>query len=230
MNSLLPIALGAAASDILTGYGSSFATLGGAGLTAMVGRLLRKRLETAQEILLDELRRGKRSLAAVEEVDELAAIVFRYGRAAQEGTAKLNLRLMAKVIAGQAHLGSLVADEFLAWADVLASLRREEVILLACFLKENDRFLHEADGKVSLSQLWDRCRGQVVPTVFSSEDRMRVSACAVMRTGLLMNDPTFDGTGFFAVSPLLKDLVQVASFQDALREEGIDLGEDCGCP
>jgi len=37
---------------------------------------------------------------------------------------------MAKVIAGQAHRGNLLADEFLYHADMLASLRREGVLVL----------------------------------------------------------------------------------------------------
>jgi hypothetical protein len=37
---------------------------------------------------------------------------------------------MAKMIAGQAHRGNLLNDEFLYYADMLASLRREEVLVL----------------------------------------------------------------------------------------------------
>src|SRR5712692_6521403 len=51
-------------------------------------------------------------------------------RAAQEGAARLNLRLLAKVIAGQFQAGRLVADEFLHHAERLALLSRDEVVVI----------------------------------------------------------------------------------------------------
>ena len=103
--------------------------LAGARFAVAVQQVQRRRAERARDILLDELSRGEKTVS-VPEVEEAAAVLLRYGRAAQEGAARLNLRLMAKVIAGQVHQQALYADEFLRHADIIAGLRREEVTLL----------------------------------------------------------------------------------------------------
>jgi hypothetical protein len=94
---------------------------GGSLLGVPVERLMRRRRQAAGELLLVELRRGGRTFAEVEE-DELAAVVYRYSRAAQEGTARLNLRLMATVIAGQAFRGNLATTPLLARLQAFAPI------------------------------------------------------------------------------------------------------------
>lgn len=71
------------------------------------------------------------------ETDEFVAILYRYLSKAQEGAACLNLRLMARVVREQLEGPGLYASEFLRYSELLASLTREEVILLAtrCRLK-----------------------------------------------------------------------------------------------
>jgi hypothetical protein len=62
-------------------------------------------------------------------------VVVRYLRAAREGAARLNLRLLAKAIAGKLQSGRLVADEFLQYAEALASLSRDEIIVIGTMYK-----------------------------------------------------------------------------------------------
>ena len=125
MNTPVPALLSAAVKEVL-----NLTKLPGGNLLGVaIEQLFRHRAEVARDILLDELRGADKTLAAAE-IEEAAAIFYRYMRAAQEGGARLNLRLMAKVIAGQAHRGNLLADEFLYYADMLASLRREEILVL----------------------------------------------------------------------------------------------------
>ncbi len=225
MTNLLPLALGAAVSDILASYASPVAALGGAGLSAVVAKLLRYRLDVAREILLEEVSRGEKTLHDLGEVDELAAITFRYARAAQEGTARLNLRLMAKVIAGQAQAGPLVADEFLAWADVLASLRREEVILLAEMVRVRaDLQAHHPEEAPQqwLGKIRDVLAGRMIPSHFSSEDELAATELGLSRTGLVVGLIIYSGGPRHAPSPLMDELQALAPFQGALREEGIN--------
>lgn len=59
--------------------------------------------------------------------------------------ARLNLRLLAKMIAGQSAIPPLYADEFLAWADVLASLRRDQVMLLGAVVRHYADIPRESD-------------------------------------------------------------------------------------
>lgn len=222
MSSKLPVLLSAAAEDAV----SLFLPFGGNTLGAITGlaleEMFRKRQEQARKILLDELRKGDRRIEDAADVDEIVAIVHRYGRAAQEGAARLNLRLMAKVIAGQAHTGNLVADEFLYYADLLASLRREEVILIATLhrLRKQAEPINRDDD--SHHRLWLQAVSSFAPSLFPSEDEVRAAATAATRTGLVqVSGSTIGGDQFFTTSTAMDKLEQLAPFQDALREEGI---------
>jgi hypothetical protein len=192
---------------------------GGALLGAAVEQLIRKRGVAAGEILISELRRGDRTLSEIE-IDEFAAVLFRYMRAAQEGTARLNLRLMAKVVAGQASHSNLVADEFLYYTDILSSLRREEVILLGTMhrettlQKENIQVAEEDKAGEAMTAT----RKQLVPMPFATEGDFLATAGALLRTGLISAVSGW-GSLIYQTTPLLERFCALASIDDALNEE-----------
>ncbi len=192
-----------AIGEILS-YGAG--TLGAVAGIAL-SELMKKRAEDAREIALDELRRGAVTLREAGEPEEVVAVLHRYLREAREGRARLNLRLMAKIMAGQAYRGNLVADEFLYYADLVASLRREEVMLVAAVLKH--------DGDMS------RIAAELVPQPFASSSDLNAASAAVTRTGLIYNDNEGLSTtaNRYRPSPLLKRLAQLVRFDDALRQE-----------
>ncbi len=169
--------------------------IAGAGFALVAGQLLRQRAEQARDILLDELRRGEQTLSAPE-VDETVAVLLRYGRAAQEGAARLNLRLMAKIIAGQAQQHVLYANEFLRHADVIAGLRREEVILLGALQRHWD-----APAVQALANDHDRMNeakrlmlAELIPVPFMDIAELAATEDAIVRTGFLAGTETFGGT------------------------------------
>jgi hypothetical protein len=86
--------------------------------------------EQARDILFEELRKANVSDAQAASEDDAIAVVIRYLRAAREGAARLNLRLLAKAIAGKVQSSRLIADEFLQYAEALASLSRDEIIVI----------------------------------------------------------------------------------------------------
>lgn len=72
------------------------------GMAVAALKAYRQRLgEAATEILLDELQQGDVDAAKVAAEDERIAVVYRYLRASWEGAARVNLRLLAKAIAGR---------------------------------------------------------------------------------------------------------------------------------
>lgn len=164
-----------------------------------------------------ELRRGDRYILEAEDVDEAAAMMFRYLRAAQEGTARLNLRLMAKIMRGLAAERPIYADQFLRYAEMVAALTREEVILIATLyaktqdLKENPEWREEA---------LNLAKGELVPRVFDSADRFYAVMAAASRTGLVVTGGWSDQ---FCTTPLMEDLARLVSFREALEEEGIEV-------
>lgn len=228
---VLPAAVGAVVSDLFSACGVPGASTVGMMLSSRAEAVMSRRRDAAREILLEELRKGQTFVDQAASIDEWVAVWLRYSRAAQEGAARLNLRLMAKVIAGQAQTGLLVADEFLAWAEVLASLRREEVVFIAALhaaklAARRDPAANPAD----LEGLWGRVSARLVPSFFDNEERMRAVGYAAMRTGLIVVPPDFFALGYFTTSLQMERFTFSDFFQDALREEGIDLEGGHGCP
>jgi len=215
----LPSLLSAVVSDGFSFEQFQSGSVAGFAVSAVLSRLMHRRLEAAQSIFLEELRAGETSLPPAQ-IDDGVAIVYRYFRAAQEGAARINLRLMAKVIAGQARLSNLSADEFLSDADVIAALRRDEIILLATVHRgwTSDRIVQEPeDSRVTAPLRW--AEAELVPSVFRDAEDLRATAASIVRTGLLVPLPSWDWTRY-APTPKLARLVSLASFEAALNQEG----------
>ncbi len=171
-------------------------------------------------MLLKELRRGNKTICDVDE-GEVAEIVFRYMRAAQEGTARVNLRLMAEVIAGQAAAGNLVADEFLYYADILASLRYEEVVVLATLYRTTQEAIAKHTGdNILATQAMTAASLELSQTLGFKDLDFAATAGAIMRTGLIASAPG-QGGGFNIYYPtsLMDKLYALAPFEKALEEE-----------
>lgn len=198
----------AVVADAMSAYGlPASGTSGVAGL-AVWRKLSASRVEAAREILVEELKRGQKTAFEVPE-DELAAVTFRYARAAVEGSARLNLRLLAAVAAGQLEGPGLYADDFLRHADVLASLRREEVLLLG-------EFLHVAKSAhtdvATSNEVWQVVKGRMNDNHGLNEVQARALAVSCMRTGYLSQEA---GTWVEPMLPVLTDsLVALNSLAD----------------
>lgn len=196
-----------------------------------------RRLEAAHSRLLEELRAGQITLIDAGAQDDFIAIWHRYFRAAQEGAARTNLRLMARIIAGMAGRRSLVADQFLHYADILAGLRRDELILVATLhrhRKECDRKLAEGQkghiGDLAIGRAEDPgynegpspyklTKDELIPKVFESEGHFNAVCNALTRTGLVTAASSF-GPLVFLTSPLMDRLESVASVEAAIAAEG----------
>ena len=100
MNSLTSI-MGGGFADVVNAMGWPVSNLAGSALAEGLKALLDARASKSRTLLLEEVRKGNKTLESAADADEFIAIIYRYARSGQEGTARLNLRLMAKVIAGQ---------------------------------------------------------------------------------------------------------------------------------
>ena len=101
-------------------------------VSSAIGKLMGKRHALLREIIRCEIRQG--NFERVDE-DELISICFRLIRDAEEGVAKNNLRLMARVINGMAEKKNLKASSFLNYASILANLTEDEIIVLGIMSK-----------------------------------------------------------------------------------------------
>lgn len=188
-----------------------------AGRTAL-NAYLKKRNKDAQQILFDELSRGDVFPEQIAAEDDGIAVIHGYLRAAWEGRARVNLRLLAKAITGQLQQRRLVADEYYLHAETLAGLSRDEIVLLATMIRcfgvvERSAYYKWKDTEAELGKHgW-------------TEARIQATGGRALRSGYAY--PQYYGHGEMVVhvenhylpSPLLLELEVTVDFQDALLRE-----------
>lgn len=216
-------------NDLGTGRGAP----GSSVLSASVGQTLRlywaKKAAEARDVLMHEMSRGTRHALEVADNDETIAICHRYSRAAFEGAARLNLRLMAKVISGQALSGSLYAREFHEFANDLESLTVAEIVFLGTLVKltEQNPELPKSDGSTETygvaQSVGILLRKTLLETEhFPSDESFRACGLALQRTGLVFDSVHLSGGDtILGPSPRLVRLTKLVDFRDALLSEGI---------
>lgn len=179
-------------------------------------QLLGKRAEAARDILVDRLQKAKATLKDIPE-DEAAAITYRYMRAAEEGAARVNLKLLADVIVGQDAKPGFYANDFLLWADIISSLRHEEIVVLGTMQREAALV---ADGLPSDFNVWARCQHTLLNErgiSFPSSDAL---AAALLRTGLVtLIAGTIDGGPAYAPTADLQKLAEMSDLESYYMEE-----------
>lgn len=173
--------------------------------------------------MISELRVGERDLTDIGATDDAAAILFRYLRAAQEGAARLNLGLLGSCIHGQITASALYADQFLYHADLLASLKREEVMLLAALLRQIKKFDDEIargveipEGTSRTAMVHERILEELTGSPpFLTKEHVVAIAAATQRTGLLILSAGFGGQ-FIIAGPLLAEVERLIDIEGVL--------------
>lgn len=213
-----PELLGAVVSDVMSVALIPGASTAGLMVTQAFSKLMEKRIGAAREILLAELGAGNISLP-VDQMEEAVATVYRYQRAASEGAARVNLRLMAQAIAGKAQRSALSASKFLHDADAIASLRREEILLLAAMHRIYDMDFETPGGEKKVKTgATAALHKELIPNVFRTEEELNAVAAGLMRIGFVVNNGGFDG-GIYVPTSLLARLIAESSFEDAIKKE-----------
>jgi hypothetical protein len=118
----------AIASDVL----SAFNVPGGSLLSKLGDKYLEKKQREAAEILIEEVSKGSSEPINFpdSEADPLIEIIYRFSKAAADGAARENLRLLAQVIAGLKRNKALEANQFRRWANILEQLTRDELLVI----------------------------------------------------------------------------------------------------
>jgi hypothetical protein len=223
MASSFPSLVGSTFADIASAMTFGASNLAGTSIAEAIERMMRGRAEEARSIFLEELGQGLRPPRDPGEVDEFVAILYRYLSKAREGAARLNLRLMARVVRGQLEGRGLYASEFLRYSELLASLTREEVILLAT----RHRLRLEFDAAKTTADWSDtsivnkRVESTLVPNVFPTPVHLNATLTALQRTGLVWPAAATSGGGpVWQDTPLLDQVALLARFEGALESEG----------
>jgi hypothetical protein len=135
---LIPEAIGAVIEGVCV-YGEGEAPIAGFA-TGAVLRYLLGRQDTARGTLRSQLERSGVTAADFKDTEQLAAAALRYMRAARDQAADENLRVLAQAMVGLARRYELWASDFLRYAEILAPLSRDELILIGTLMKEDQEF------------------------------------------------------------------------------------------
>lgn len=184
--------IGSIIDDCLSVKGVPMATAG-----AVLSRVMGKRHQVLREVIASEFRQGNFDHA---DEDEFVSICYRLIRDAEEGLAKNNLRLLARVINGMAEKNELKAPSFLRYATILSSLTDKEVRILAVMVQYKD-YIHQPKTE-------DQRHAALQTVTKQAEGHLQ----ALMRTGLVnMRMHTIqdisDGTHKYALTKLMDEIL-----------------------
>lgn len=189
---------------------------GGGAAGRALKALFKKRADSAREIMLAELSRGKVRFSETD-AEEAVAIVYRYLRAAQEGAGRVNLRLLAQVLSGQAHLGLIKADDFLYYADFLSPLRRDEILLAGSILHHWEVAIDQKDDSIERKRTaTTKAREALIPSVFADAAEFQAVADGLRRTGFFSIQATAGGGDLLGPSPVQLRLASMVDFEAAV--------------
>lgn len=191
--------------------------------TSTAEQLFRKywarKASEVRETLLEEIAQGADPLITASD-DDGVEIVIRVMNAAIAGAARINLRLMAKVLAGLARHPPIYASDFARYQRAIADLSREEINFVATLYRhwKTSRSTSENEPAAA-SEAWKQTTKELVPGLFPTENHMRTAAYAVQRFGLVIAGNRWDESGILKPSPLMDEIARLASFEEALKRE-----------
>ena len=171
-------------------------------------------------MLLDELRAGNIGELEVAEKNEVVAICHRFLIAARDGTARRNMRLLARAWVGLANRDRLYSDDFNKYADTLARLTRDQILVLGRYhAMWTEEVEQSTDQEEVRARAWIQLNNQLVPTEFPTADHMTSICAQAAGLGLLNVGSAFGGLTY-RPSPILFEIIELVDFQDVLRAEG----------
>lgn len=185
-----------------------------------------RKLAESRDILFDEITGGNFNNIAD---DDKISLMHRYTLAAMNGTARLNLRLLAKAInsiaKGEQLRSPIYANEFNRYAQILETLSDEEIHLLAQLYKmrENDLKyikLHNEPPKGINADYFTKLIAGYEYSQPEKVKEIKAIAGALLRTGLIYQENVgYGGSYVYALTPFFDKIIELVDFQDALDKE-----------
>jgi hypothetical protein len=190
---------------------------------AAMDALLKGRAEQKRQILFDELAAGKISMLEVINKDDLSSCIYQYEIASMKGAADYKLKLMARVLRGQLEGGVLIPDEFLSNSEMIASLREEEIKLIATLYRIEQAHIGIPDWSQRVRAVMLAVSAALIPKVFADIDTMNSIAVATQKKGLILYANM--GVGGEAPDNLveLRTTSRMAKFAEIARFETLGL-------
>ncbi len=211
MEGLLPDAIGATIETAFVWAKAEILAPGAGFAASAIARYLLGRQGAGRGILRSELERAGATAADFRDADQFAAAAVRYMRAARDQAADENLRILARAMIGLARRDELWASDFLKYAEILAQLSRDELIVIG--------WLMRADAKLApppppgSTDLWQTLK---MADLFPSEEYLAAVAARAQRSGLISPITGFDGT-HYELSPIGREVRAVVDISEALE-------------
>lgn len=185
-----------------------------------------KKLAESRDILFDEIKQGNFNNIAD---DDKISLMHRYTLAAMNGTARLNLRLLAKAINsitnGKQLPSPIYANEFNRYAQILETLSDEEIHLLARLYKAREYDLeyiklHNEPPKGINADYFTKLIAGYEYSEPEKAKEIKAMAGALLRTGLIYQENIGCGGSYvYALTPFFDKVIELVDFQDALDKE-----------
>lgn len=126
---------GEATVSVVSAVIDTLLPIAGTAVGSLFKDLIRKRLEAAQAVLVEELRSGHIEIIDNKDLDEFIPIAYRFVEAARRGERLNIIRSYAKLIRVDIADSRLKSDEFLGIASAMEGLDEKALMVLAKYCK-----------------------------------------------------------------------------------------------
>jgi hypothetical protein len=179
-----------------------------AGFPAVIRRIQADRWENSKAIFLKRMKRGSITARLG---DRAAYNTWLYFRAAADGAAARNLELIAQAVRSDIDEPTLIAEDMKRVMDALATLTREEAIILGTAVRAVG--MHER-GELEGDKVWIYIRDTMVANpLFGSPAAFGAHAYALIRTGWIVPVSTYGGESL-QPTPRLSVVARMVDFND----------------
>lgn len=174
---------------------------GGSLFSKLVDQHLAQKTQEAVEIALQELSRGNLEFGE-EDAQPFVAVLLRYSKAASEGAARRNLRLLMQIVVGLKRNKALREDAFRRWAGIVEHMTRDELMLVGQAIRLQAEIARGASTEES--SFWIMLRDLMSRSGYEG-DELSATAEAVSRSGVFVPVLTAGGLTY-RPSPRLAEL------------------------
>jgi hypothetical protein len=187
---------------------------GGSFIGKLGDKYLERKQKEAAKILIEEVSKGSPEPINFtgSNADPMIEIIYRFSKAAADGAARENLRLLAQVIAGLKRNKALEPDKFRKWANILEQLTRDELMVIGKAIAIRRKIA--AEGPNATDDFFQRLTEQLEASGYKTET---YSLCtSVSRTGLLIPVSAM-GAMVYVPSLWLEELGQLADVESIVN-------------
>lgn len=180
----------AVAGDLLSALGVP----GGGTLAHLAGAFMEKRRKEAVDTFLSELSSGYHGSVqfAKEDLDPLVSILLRFSKAASDGAAIANLRLLSQVVIGLKKNKAMDDDNFRRWCAVLEHLTRAELLMIGIGILV-DREVESEGAK--REEFWKRVKTRMETGKYTYSETLSLAA-SVSRYGIFVPVSGYGGLNY----------------------------------